>query len=86
MGSAREQDRGRALTRLLVVAWAALASYVVSSGPVLAAGFWLQDKTDCDYFYAVIWIYYPLLRLAHNTAAEAYFLWWTELFGTSFPG
>ena len=80
------QDSRRWLAPLLSVALTVLAGYVLSSGPVLAVGFWLRDKTGWEGFYAVVWLYYPLLILAHNTPAEAYFLWWTELLGTSFPG
>jgi hypothetical protein len=81
-----EQDRGRWLATLLSVALIVLTIYVLSSGPVLAVAFWLRDKTGWESFYAVMWVYYPLLILAHNTPAESYFLWWTDLLGTSFPG
>jgi len=52
----------------------------------MAIAFWLRDKTGWDSFYLAMWLYYPLLILAHNTPAEGYFLWWTDLFGTCFPG
>jgi hypothetical protein len=51
----------------------ALATYVLSSGPVLAAAFWLRDRTGWDGFYAVMWLYFPLLVAGHNTPVEAWF-------------
>ena len=75
--------RGVAIAVVVIVL---LAIYSLSSGPVVAIGFWLRDMTGWDGFYAVMWLYYPLLMAAHGTPAEAWFLWWVELLGTSFPG
>ena len=59
--------------------------YVLSSGPVLATGFWLREATGIDAFYAVMWIYYPILRLPHKYW-EPYVGWWIDFFGTVGPG
>ena len=76
----------RRLATFTVVALVVLASYLVSSGPVLAIAFWLRDRTGWDGFYAVMWLYMPLLLAAHGTPAEAWFGWWVDMLGTSFPG
>jgi hypothetical protein len=61
--------------------------YVLSSGPVLATAFWLRDRTDWDGFYAVMWIYYPLLANYPLTYPfHLYIDWWLRLFGTMPPG
>jgi hypothetical protein len=73
-------------TWLVILMLAAVLGYVPSSGPVLAVAFWLRDQTGIDGFYAVMWLYYPLLILGRDSPLEAYWLWWTSLFGTAFPG
>ena len=71
---------------LLTAVVIGLIAYVPSSGPVLAIAFWLRDQTGWDGFYAVMWLYYPVLVFVHGTPLEAYLLWWVKLLGTSFPG
>jgi hypothetical protein len=58
----------------------------VSSGPVLAAAFWLREVTDRNEFYSVMYFYYPLLALGHDNPTDAYIEWWVKLFGTVGPG
>ena len=60
--------------------------YVFSSGPVLAAAFWFREATGWDGFYAVMYLYFPLFALGHNTPIGSYIEWWVELFGTVGPG
>ncbi len=72
-------------------AWALLALmipvvYVLSSGPVLAIAFWLREATGWDGFYAVMYLYFPLFALGHNTPIDAYIEWWVNLLGTAGPG
>lgn len=59
--------------------------YVLSSGPVIATGFWLREATGWNGFYAVMWAYYPLVR-HHDTPFERYIGWRVDLFGTTGPG
>ena len=72
--------------------WAAtvvalLAIYVISSGPVLAIGCWLRDATDWDGFYAVFYLYLPILYpLGDVDLFESYLMWWMKLFDTMPPG
>jgi hypothetical protein len=64
-----------------------LVGYVLSSGPVLAGGCWLRERTHWDGWYGVFWLYYPLLDLIHNNQLfSQYAVWWFELFGTVGPG
>ena len=63
-----------------------LAVYLLSSGPVIATGFWLREQTDRNEFYAVIFLYYPLLVFGHGTPVDVYIEWWVKLFGTVGPG
>lgn len=89
MNEARPRKRG-------FVDWTAVAVatglvYVASSGPVLATAFWLRDRTHWDGFYAMMFVYYPLLFLldVNNPLAKvifAYLGWWCRLFGTLPPG
>ena len=60
--------------------------YVFSSGPVMATAFWLREATGWDGFYAVMYLYYPLFALRHNTPIGAYIEWWVDLFDTVGPG
>ncbi len=60
--------------------------YVLSSGPVLAAAFWLREATGWDGFYLVMFVYFPLLMMGHGNPIDAYIEWWVELFGTVGPG
>ena len=64
----------------------ALAVYILSSGPVLATAFWLREHTGHDEFYAVMFLYYPLIILGHGTPFDIYIEWWVWLFGTVGPG
>ena len=63
-----------------------LAVYLLSSGPVIATGFWLREQTGHNEFYAVILPYYPLFMLGHGTPVDIYIEWWVKLFGTVGPG
>jgi hypothetical protein len=65
---------------------ACLAGYVLSSGPVLAASFWLREATNWDGFYTVMWLYYPLLVFGPDSLTSAYIEFWDNLFGTVGPG
>jgi hypothetical protein len=69
-----------------VVLLLVVAIYVLSSGPVLATAFWLREATGWDGFYAVMWVYYPLIVLPHSNPIDAYIEWWVKLFGTVGPG
>ena len=60
--------------------------YVLSSGPVLAAAFWLREATGWDGFYAAVFFYLPLLFLGHDNPIAAYIEWWVDLFDTVGPG
>jgi hypothetical protein len=64
----------------------ALAAYILSSGPVIATGFWLREQTNRDEFYAVMFPYYPLIVLGHDTPFDIYIEWWVWFFGTVGPG
>ena len=64
----------------------AVAAYVLSSGPVLAIAFWLREATGWDGFYAVIWIYYPLIALGHDNPIDAHVEWWVRALDTVGPG
>ena len=84
----RDEDRHRrpsiaflAATLLLI-----LVIYVLSSGPVIASGFWLREATGHDEFYAVIYLYYPLLVFGHQNPIGTYIEWWVNLFDTVGPG
>lgn len=67
-----------------------LMVYALSTGPVMATGFWLREQTGSDTFYAVMLPYYPLLiskRLsAPGTYLHQYIERWVEAFGTVGPG
>lgn len=64
-----------------------LVLYVLSSGPVLGAAFWLRETTHIDAFYAVIWLYYPLLFLGRFEPLMHYIEWWVvDVFHTVGPG
>ena len=63
-----------------------LIAYVLSSGPVLAGGCWLREHTHWDGWYAVFWLYYPLLAFGRASPLAAYIEWWFELFDTVGPG
>ncbi len=73
-------------------AWAAiciamLPLYVLSSGPMLGIAFRLREATGWNAFYAVIWLYYPLLLLGHGNPIDAYIDWWVvHVFHTVGPG
>ena len=60
--------------------------YILSSGPVLATGFWLREATGWDGFYGVMWLYYPLLAWGHWQPLDWYATWWCNLFHTVGPG
>jgi hypothetical protein len=61
--------------------------YTLSSGPVLGFSLWLYDVTKWDGFYAVIFLYLPLLELADGSPFAAYIEFWVgHVFDSSFPG
>jgi hypothetical protein len=79
----RESHWGRWSTIILTV----VVTYVLSCGPVMAVGCWLRDVTDWDGFYAVFFLYLPILYpLGDVDFVEAYIMWWMKLFGTMPPG
>ena len=84
MNESREQRSHLPAWTLLVVV--AVFGYMLSSGPVLASGFWLREATGWNGWYAVMWLYYPLLAWGHWQALDAYIEWWVDLFGTVGPG
>jgi hypothetical protein len=64
-----------------------LVIYVLSSGPVLGIAFYLREATNRDGFYAVMWLYYPLLMLEHGNPIDSYIEWWVvSVFHTVGPG
>ena len=66
---------------------ASLLLYLASSGPVLAAAFWLREATGWDGYYAVMFLYYPLLLMEHGNPLHAYIEWWVvDVVGTVGPG
>lgn len=67
--------------------------YVVSSGPVMAALFWLREKTDWDGFYTLAFgFYFPLIWVEARGTSQLskmihlYIDWWVGLLGTVGPG
>ena len=64
-----------------------LVLYVLSSGPVLGAAFWLREATHNDIFYAAIWIYFPVRYIGQHTPFFHYIEWWVvDVFHTVGPG
>lgn len=75
------------LTRWLAIFVCCVVVYVLSSGPVLGLAFWLREATGWDGFYAVLWLYYPLLALGHGSPLMKYVEWWVvDVFHTVGPG
>ena len=71
----------------LLLGLLSLVLYVLSSGPVIALGFWLRETTKWDGFYAVMWIYFPLLMFGHDSLPMDYVEWWVnDVFDTVGPG
>lgn len=83
--AAASQPRNSRLSQWSVGVIASSIAYVLSSGPVLAGGCWLRETTDWDGFYAVFWLYVPLLYV-RVAPLDAYVSWWFRLFGTVGPG
>ncbi len=81
-----ERDRGGCVAWLLLGGLLGLVAYVPSSGPVLAAAFWLREATGWGGFYSVMFLYYPLLIWGPDSLIHKYIEWWVELFGTVGPG
>ena len=49
---------------------------------MLATAFRLRDATHWDGFYAVLWVYYPLLAFRPmRYLFDGYISWWCWLFG-----
>jgi hypothetical protein len=64
-----------------------LVLYILSSGPVLGAAFWLREATHNDIFYVAIWIYFPVLYVGQHTPFVHYIEWWVvDVFRTVGPG
>ena len=65
-----------------------LALYALSSGPILALAFWLREHTGLDQFYAVMWLYFPLLKFEQvRWTIGKYIEWWVvDVFHTVGPG
>lgn len=63
-------------------------AYVLSSGPVLATAFWLREWTNCEGFYAALWLYYPVLWLGGHPGGpiDEYIGWWCRLLDVRGPG
>ena len=57
--------------------------YVISSGPVLAAAFWLREATGWDGFYLTLPLYWPVVM---TSLGKGYVEWWVHLLGTVGPG
>ena len=72
--------------KVAIAMFVCLILYVLSSGPVLATAFWLREKTGWDGFYAVMFLYLPLLWLGHDQPVDAYIEWWAWLIGAPGPG
>jgi hypothetical protein len=73
------------LKKATLIAAVLFLAYILSSGPVLAVAFVLRESTGYDGFYAVMWLYYPLL-ISPRWIWDGYISWWVELFGTVGPG
>lgn len=70
-----------------LLALLALVAYVLSSGPIIAIGFWLREATGWNGFFAVIWLYYPLVCWGHGNPFMDYIEWWVvDVFGSVGPG
>jgi hypothetical protein len=64
-----------------------IVAYVLSSGPLLGLAFWLRERTGLNQFYAVMWLYYPILRLPRDNPIDDYIEWWVvSVFRTVGPG
>jgi hypothetical protein len=82
-GPRRDSRRGHWATTIVAL----LVIYVISSGPILAIGCWLRDATDWDGFYAVFYLYLPILYAVGDVdLVESYLMWWMKLFDTMPPG
>jgi hypothetical protein len=81
------EERSSRWSRWLAVVAALIPAYLFSSGPIIALGCWLRDRTGHEWFYAVLILYYPVLYLIGDVdVVEAYIMWWMKLFGTMPPG
>ncbi|MCO6043420.1 hypothetical protein NG895_05830 [Aeoliella sp. ICT_H6.2] len=75
------------LNRVALYVVVGLVGYVLSSGPVLGLAFWLREATHNDYWYMVMWVYFPVLVLGHRTPLMWYIEWWVvDVFHTVGPG
>jgi hypothetical protein len=80
------RKRESRVSRWSVLAIVVGVVYALSSGPVMATGFWLREATGWDGFYAVMWLYAPLLVFGQDGVVMAYIEWWVKLFGAVGPG
>ena len=79
--------RRTSLSRVIHAIVLLLVLYVLSSGPVLGLGLWLRQATHRDGFYAVMFLYYPLLVMGDGNPVGAYIEWWVvDVFDTVGPG
>jgi len=82
----RRSDAFPRMAGLTVLVLIALV-YVLSSGPMLGMGFWLREKTGWDGFYAVMWVYYPLIAPKPPHLLAVYIEWWVvNVFHAVGPG
>ncbi len=73
--------------RRIAIATVVLLLYVLSIGPVLGMAFWLREATGWDGFYAVMWLYLPLLYFHPVPILDGYLEWWvSDVFHTVGPG
>ena len=87
MATDAEHHPRRFRTHLLSVL-VAVAAYFLSSGPMLGLAFWLREKTGYDQFYAVMWLYDPVVKLCNSVECVGkYVEWWVvSVFHTVGPG
>lgn len=53
----------------------------------LATTFWLREATGSEAFYAVMYLYYPIVAMGHGNPIDAYIEWWVvNVFDTVGPG
>jgi hypothetical protein len=86
MTPAKTREGIARITRPLEAIVVLTVIYVLSSGPVLASGFWLRERTGWDGFYSVIWVYAPLLMWGHWQPLDMYISWWCNVLHTVGPG
>lgn len=54
-----------------------LVVYVLSSGPMIGLAYWLGVVTHNGSWYAIVWIYYPLLLWESDANPVMWYVeWW----------